>query len=113
MSNYYFTYWIARYGKNAFKNLADKICQKIKLPIEIIEKIGKDEVVAQYCLVIYYVVALNYLGLNKRQIAFMLDFGLPPGTSETFPPGGILEYQKELIPEIENYIRRDLKLYNR
>lgn len=112
MPNYYFTYWIARYGKETFKNLVDKMCQKIKIPIEIIEKVGKDEVLVQYCLVVYYVIALNYLGLNKKQIAFMLDLGLTPGTSVAFPPSEILRDQEELIPEIEDYIRRDLKLYN-
>lgn len=113
MPNYYFTYWIARYGKDAFKNLADRICQNIKIPIEIIKKIGKDEVLVQYCIVVYYVVALNYFGLNKKQIALMLDLGLTPGTSIALPPCEILKDQKELIPEIENYIKRDLKLYNK
>ena len=113
MPNYYFTYWIARYGKDAFKNLADRICQNIKIPIEIIKKIGKDEVLVQHCIVVYYVVALNYFGLNKKQIALMLDLGLTPGTSIAFPPCEILKDQKELIPEIENYIKRDLKMYNK
>lgn len=113
MPNYYFTYWIARYGKGTFKNLADRICKKIKLPIEVIEKVGKDEVLVQYCLVVYYVVALNYFGLNKKQIALMLDLGLTPGTSVAFPPDEILNDQKELIPEIEDYIKKDLKLYNK
>ncbi len=112
MPNYFFTYWIARYGKETLKNLVDKMCQKIKIPIEIIEKVGKDEVLVQYCLVVYYVIALNYLGLNKKQIAFMLDLGLTPGTSVAFPPDEILRDQEELIPEIEDYIKRDLKLYN-
>ncbi len=113
MQNYYFTYWIARYGKDTFKNLADRICQKIKMPIEIIKIVSKDEVLLQYCLVVYYVVTLNYFGLNKRQISLMLDLGLTPGTSVAFPPGEILEDQRELIPEIEEYIRRDLNLYNK
>ena len=113
MQNYYFTYWIARYGKETFKNLADRICQKIKIPIEIIKSFNKDEVLLQYCLVVYYVVTLNYFGLNKRQITLMLDLGLTPGTSVAFPLGEILEAQKEVIPEIEEYIRKDFKFYKK
>lgn len=111
MPNYYFTYWIARYGKDAFKNLTDKICQNIKIPI--IKTLEKDEFLTQYCIVVYNIIALNYFGLSTNQIAFMLDLSITPGTSVAFPPGEILKDQKELIPEIEDYIKRDLKLYNK
>ena len=43
----------------------------------------------------------------------MLDLGLTSGTSVAFPPDEILNDQKELIPEIEDYIKKDLKLYNK
>lgn len=49
MPNYYFTYWIASHGKDAFKNLADKICQNIKIPTPIIKALGKDEFLIEYC----------------------------------------------------------------
>lgn len=113
MPNYYFTYWIARYGKNALHNLMHKICQNIKVPIEIIEKLGKDEFLAEYCIIVYCTIALNYFGLNTKQIAFMLDLSITPGTSKAFPPSEILEDQKEVIPEIEEYIRKDLNLYKK
>ena len=113
MPNYYFTYWIARYGKEALHDLMHKICQNIKVPISIIEELGKDEFLTEYCIVVYCIVALNYFGLNTRQISFMLDLAITPGTSKAFPPGEILRDQEELIPEIEDYIRKDLKLYNK
>ena len=76
MPNYYFTYWIARYGKDAFKNLADRICQNIKIPIEIIKKIGKDEVLVQHCIVVYYVVALMIRPIFRQHLKFRIrDFG--------------------------------------
>ena len=113
MPNYYFTYWIARYGKDAFKNLADKICQNIKIPTSIIKALGKDEFLIEYCIVVYNIVALNYFGLNTRQISFMLDLAITPGTSKAFPPVEILEAQKEVIPEIEKYIRKDFYFYKK
>ncbi len=111
MPNYYFTYWISRYGKDAFHDLMNKICQNVKVPISIIEKFGKDEFLTEYCLVVYCTVALNYFGLNTRQIAFMLDLAITPGTSKAFPPIEILKTQKEVIPEIEKYIRKDFYFY--
>ena len=113
MPNYYFTYWIARYGKDAFINLADKICKNIKIQAEIIKKVGKDEFLSEYCMIVYFIVSLNYSGLNTKQISFMLDLSITPGTSIAFPPAKILEEQKEVIQEIEEYIRRDLKYYNK
>lgn len=43
----------------------------------------------------------------------MLDLSLTPGTSKTFPPSEILEAQKEVIPEIEEYIRKDFNFYKK
>ena len=113
MPNYYFTYWIASHGKDAFKNLADKICQNIKIPTPIIKALGKDEFLIEYCIVVYNIVALNYFGLSTNQISFMLDLSLTPGTSKVFPPCEILEAQKEVIPEIEEYIRKDFNFYKK
>lgn len=113
MSNYYFTYWIARYGKEAFKNLTDKICHNIKVPMPILKTIGKDDFLTEYCIVVYCIVALNYFGLNTMQIAFMLDLAITSGTSKVFPPTEILEIQKEVIPIIEEYIRKDFKFYKK
>lgn len=113
MSNYYFTYWIARYGKEAFKDLADKICKNIKIPEPIIKTLRKDEILTEYCIVVYCIIALNYFGLNTNQIAFILDLAITPGTSKAFPPYKILEAQKEVIPEIEKYIRKDFNFYKK
>lgn len=35
MDNYYFTYWIARYGKDNIEKLCKKVCRKITVPLEI------------------------------------------------------------------------------
>lgn len=70
----------------------------------------RDEFLIEYCIVI---VALNYFGLSTNQISFMLDLSLTPGTSKTFPPSEILEAQKEVIPEIEEYIRKDFNFYKK
>ena len=35
MDSYYFTYWMARYGKTNFSKLCKKVCRKITIPLEI------------------------------------------------------------------------------
>lgn len=96
-----------------FSKVSDKICQNIKIPIPIIKAPGKDEFLIEYCIVVYNIVALNYFGLSTNQISFMLDLSLTPGTSKAFPPSEILEAQKEVIPEIEDYIRKDFNFYKK
>lgn len=112
MSSYYFSYWIARYGKISFKKLSKKVCTKIIVPPKIREECGADQYLFHYFFVVYYVIALNYLGLNIEQISFILDLSLTPGTCKLFSPSEILEVQKDVIPEIEEYIKKDLKLYS-
>lgn len=94
-----------------FSKVSDKICQNIKIPI--IKALGKDEFLIEYCIVVYNIVALNYFGLSTNQISFILDLSLTPGTSKVFPPCEILEAQKEVIPEIEEYIRKDFNFYKK
>ncbi len=113
MPNYYFTYWIARYGKKALKDLMDKMCKHIRIPVDIIKAVGKDEFLTEYCIVVYYIITLNYFGLSTKQISLLLDLSFTPGVSKAFPPTEILEDQKEVIQEIEEYIRKDLKYYNK
>ena len=96
-----------------FSKVSDKICQNIKIPIPIIKAPGKDEFLIEYCIVVYNIVALNYFGLSTNQICFILDLSLTPGTSKVFPPCEILEAQKEVIPEIEEYIRKDFNFYKK
>lgn len=111
MDNYYFTYWIKRYGRNKFKELSDKVCKKISVPLKIKKKLGTDEYLFHYFYVVYFTIALNYFGLNEKQIAFLLDLSLAPGTCKLFSPFEILEVQKDVIPEIEEYVKKDLLAY--
>ena len=111
MYKYYFTYWIAKYGREEFERLTKKICRKITVPLGIRKKPGIDEYIFHYVLVTYYIIALNYFGLNAKQIAVMTDIAFVPGTSKLFPPGNILRVQADVIPEIEKYIENDFKCY--
>lgn len=112
MESFYFTYWIAKHGKDEFKKLTDKVCTKMSVPSKIKNDLGTDEYLFQYFYVVYYTITLNYLGLDKKQISFLLDLSLTPGTCKLFPPAEILEVQKDIIPDIEKYIKQDLKAYN-
>lgn len=112
MDNYYFTYWIKRYGRKNLKELSDKVCEKATVPLKICQKYGTDEFLFHYFYTVYYTVALQYFGLDTKQISLLLDMALAPGICKLFSPDKILEVQKDVIPEIEQYIQKDLKLYN-
>lgn len=40
-----------------------------------------------------------------------INLSLIPGICKLFPPSKILEVQKDVIPEIEEYVKKDLILY--
>lgn len=111
MDNYYFTFWIKKYGKDSFRELCNNVCRKISDPLKIQEKMNKDEYLFHYFYVVYYTITLNYFGLDTKQISLLLDMSLTPGTSKLFSPEEILKVQKDVIPEIENYIKKDLTMY--
>lgn len=113
MDNYYFTFWIKRYGKGAFRQLINKVCSKITVPLEMKKKINTDEYLFHYFYVVYYTIALNYFGLDIKQISVLIDMSLTPGTCELFSPEEILKVQKDVIPEIENYVKKDLELVDK
>lgn len=112
MKMYYFTYWIQRHGRSTFKKLSDQVLSKISVPNKIKKEMETDEYLFHYFMVVYYVIALNYFGLPIEQISFLVDFILVPGTCKLFSPSEILETQKDMIPIIEEYIKKDLQLYD-
>lgn len=111
MDKYYFTYWIAKYGREEFERLTRKVCRKITVPLKIKQKADVDEYLFHYFFVTYYTIALHYFGLNEKQIATMIDISFIPGTSKLFSPEHILKLQADVIPEIEKYIENDFKCY--
>ncbi len=111
MYKYYFTYWIAKYGREEFERLTKKICRKITVPLKIKKESDTDEYLFHYFFVTYYSIALHYFGLDVKQIAMMIDIAFVPGTSKLFPPGNILRVQADVIPEIEKYVENDFKCY--
>ncbi len=111
MDKYYFTYWIAKYGRKKFENLEKKICRKITVPLKIKRGLETDEYLFHYFFITYYTIALHYFGLDTKQIAMMIDIAFVPGTSKLFPPEHILKLQVDVIPEIEKYIENDFKCY--
>lgn len=42
MENYYFTFWIAKYGKNEFTKLINKVARNATIPRELKGKVDKD-----------------------------------------------------------------------
>lgn len=112
MDNYYFTYWIKKHGREKFRELSNKVCEKTTVPLKIRKKYGKDEYLFHYFYVVYYTIVLHYFGLDTTQISMILDISLTPGVSKLFSPAEILEVQKDVIPEIEQYILEDLKSYS-
>lgn len=112
MESFYFTYWISKYGKEQFKKLTSKVCSKISVPSKVKNEFWTDEYLFQYFYVVYYTITLNYFGLNRKQISFLLDLSLTPGTCKIFSPSEILKVHKDVIPEIEEYVKCDFISYN-
>lgn len=108
MNNFYFTYWIARHGKEEFTELINKVVGNTTIPSKLKGKVNKDEYLFHYFWIVYCIVALKHFGLNLKQISLMQELCLATGTSKLFPPADILEVQKDVIPEITKYIEKDL-----
>lgn len=111
MDRHYFTFWIAKYGKQNFKELIDKACHKISVPEKILEKKLVDEYLFNYFYVVYFTIMLHLFGISEDKIGFILDYSLTPGVCKLFSPSEILKVQKDLIPEIKKYIDKDLAIY--
>lgn len=110
MNDNYFSYWVARYGRNAFTSLVNKVCEKVVVPKEFKDKKLREEYLIQYFYMVYYIVTLDYFGLDTKQIYFVLDF-LNLGLYQAFLPTEILEVQKDAIPDILYYVDKDLERY--
>ena len=111
--NFYFTYWMARYSKGEFTELVTKMCQNIKIPVEIGKGKIRDEYIFQYFYALYCISALDSFGLNEKQISLCLDLLMTVGCSKLYPPAKMLERHRNLIPEIIEYVNKDLEIYSR
>lgn len=111
MENDYFTFWIRKYGREIFSNLANNVVSKTSLPEKLKGKIDKEDYAFHYFWIVYCIVALNHFGLSNEQISFYLDLSIKTGASQLYKPSEILEIQKDNIPEIIKYINEDLKVY--
>ena len=112
--NLYFTYWIKRYGIEKFKILTDKICSKAVIPAEIKNSpdYNKDIFLFHYFWIVYCIVSYNYFGLNTKQISMCLDLSVAPGTCKMYSPAEVLKVQKDNIPYMLEFIKKDLELYS-
>ncbi len=110
MGDNYFSYWVARHGRNAFINLVNKVCKKVKVPEKVEEQLKKEEYLIQYFYMVYYIVTLDHFGLDAKHIYFILDF-LHLGAYQEFSPEEILKVQKDAIPDILYYVEKDLEKY--
>lgn len=112
--NLYFTYWIKRYGIDNFKTITYKVCSKAKIPDEIKNSpdYNKDEFLFHYFWIVYCIISFNYFGLNAEQISMCLDLGVAPGTCQMYSPSEVLEIQKDNIPYMLEFIKKDLELYS-
>ena len=108
MGNDYFTFWIRKYGRDTFSNIANNVVSKTTLPEKLKGKIDKEDYAFHYFLIVYCIVALNHFGLSDEQISFYLDLSIKTGASQLYKPSEILELQKDNIPEIVKYIEMDL-----
>lgn len=113
MERIFFTYWIARYGKESFRQLTNKVCHKLRISKAILKKVDIDQYLFNYFAIVYFVVALDYFKVSVDKICFLLDLAFVPGTCKLFSPAEILKVQKDNIPEIIKYVEKDLKIYKK
>lgn len=110
--NFYFTYWMARYSKEEFSNLATKMCRNVEVPKEVKEKNETDEYIFHYFYALYSAVALDFFGLNSKQIEMCFDLMITVGCSKLYPPAELLEKHKDVVPEILEYVKKDFLIYS-
>lgn len=110
MYNDYFTFWIQRHGRKDFEELINKVCQNTTIPKKI-QSIPKDDYLFHYFFIAYCIITLDYFGLTSHQISFILDLSLTLGICKAFPPERILEEQKNVIPDVLEFVKKDLEIY--
>ena len=93
------------------KNYQAKFVKKIKVPLIIKQKVNLDEYLFNYFAITYYIVALHYFQISIDKICFLVDLAFTPGTCKLFSPKEVLKVQKDNIPEIISYIKKDLILF--
>lgn len=113
MENYYFTFWIAKHGKEKFTELINNVVSKSTMPKALKGKVDINEYAFHYFWAVYCIVALKHFGLSEKQISFYLDLSMVTGCSKLFIPSEILEVQMDNIPEIVKYIEMDLNDYDK
>ena len=111
MNNYYFSYLMKEYGENKINNLISSVLDKGKIHGQI-TAFNMDDWNFLYFFSVYFCVLLNHFGLDINQIELCLDIVIAPGWSKMFKPKRILKMQKDLIPEIEEFIQKELNEYN-
>lgn len=113
--NLYFTYWIKRYGIDNFKTITHKVCSKAIIPEEIKKApdYNSNVYLFHYFWMVYCIVSYHHLGLNTKQISMCLDLSVAPGTCKMYNPTEILEIQKDNIPYMLEFIKKDLELYSK
>lgn len=112
MPNYYFSYFMKEYGEDNFQNLINKILSTANIREEIKKFSLSGDWQFLYFFAVFYIITLNYFKLDIKQISICLDIVIAPGTSSLINPSEILKKQKNIIPEIENYIKKELKNYD-
>lgn len=109
MINYYFTYWIQEYGSKNFINLTNKVFSNTVFDGTIKKFSMADDWLFVYFFAVYYTVALHYFGLNANEINLCLDIIIAPGWHKLFNSEELLKKHSDVIPEIEEYIKKDFE----
>ena len=111
MNNYYFTYLIKQYGEEKISNLISSALNNANISGQILCYNLQDWNFC-YFFSVYFCILLKYCGLNIKQIELCLDTMMAPGWSKVFSPNEIFQIQKNLMPEIEEIIKKEFNEYH-
>lgn len=110
MELYFFALWIREHGNKKYEKLMNKITSTISRPPDIVKK-EEAAFFIHYFYIAYMVSVLNYFGMNENQICYFMDSFIGAQLCSEIKPKEILASEKDIVQEMQKYIKEDIKQY--
>lgn len=111
MEIYFFIEWFLKHGKDNYDKIAKKVCENASIPVDIMmkEPIYQTAYRFKYFYITYIIAALQYFNLDEDQVSFIIAILLETEEYKSINPREILEFQKEVISDMKEYINKDFE----
>ena len=111
MEIYFFIEWFLKHGKDNYDKIAKKVCENAIIPADIMmkEPIYQTAYRFKYFYITYIIATLQYFNLDEKQVSFIIALLLENEEYKFINPREILEFQKEVISEMKEYIKTDFE----